>query len=157
MTRDNHAGKRDMCIWLAGFFDGEGYIGLRIAHILNRDTENYKCNIYQPVVTIVNTDKNAIDIIYNFLIENGLKPYLFARKQHLKNPTKWKPTYDIGLRGINQVYLFIKLVEEYSIIKKPQIKLLKKYIEYRLSGNSRKKYGKHEESVYQEMMRLKHI
>lgn len=152
MNRDNHAGKIDMFSWLGGFFDGEGYIGIRNTYI-----SSSKCKLWQPVVIIVNTDRAALDMIAQLLGENGCKTNFHCRSQHLKNPTKWRPTFDLGIYGITRVKRFIELIDGYCFVKKNQIDLVKEFINYRLTGNQRKKYGKYEEDLAEELKRLKHI
>lgn len=151
MNRDNHAGKMDMYSWIGGFFDGEGFITLRHTFVSASN-----CYVYQPVVIFTNTDKKALEIIKKWLDEHGCKCGFSSRKQHFKNPTKWKPTYDVSMYGIKRVKNFIELIGDYTIIKKPQINLIKKFIDHRLSGNQRKKYGKIEQDILEKVKGLKH-
>ena len=140
-----------MYSWIGGFFDGEGFVTLRHTFV---GASN--CYVYQPVIIFTNTDKKALIKIKNWLDTHGCECGFSSRSQHLKNPDKWKPTYDVSMYGIKRVKNFIELIGDYCIIKKPQIDLLRKFIDHRLSGNKRKKYGKLEMDILKKIKSLKH-
>ena len=83
MDRDNHAGKLITIGWIAGFFDGEGYIGLykRTDH-----RANYK-DTYRPSVVIANTDEKTIVYLSEQLLSLGITNYI---KHHKPKNIKWQ-------------------------------------------------------------------
>jgi hypothetical protein len=151
MNRDNHAGKIDMYSWVGGFFDGEGHLSLRKTYCSSRHTW-----IYQPLIVIVNTDKESLILIKEWLEKNGCKTNLNIRSQHLKNPTKWRPTWTLSLYGIKRVKIFLDLLGNYVITKKNQVILVKEFITYRLSGNQRKTYTDFEPMMVEKIKALHH-
>jgi len=92
--------------WLAGFFDGEGYMG--VSHHRN-------FNWYQLVMAIMNTDK--------FILENIRQVYggtiqTIGRPQ---NP-KWKICYCIKWYGL-EAQAMARTLLPYSRLKSSQLKL----------------------------------
>ena len=57
--------------WLAGFIDGEGYIGITFQR--NKETRKSSATPkYHPFLIIVNTNKNILDIIMDFIGDGRL-------------------------------------------------------------------------------------
>ena len=88
--------------YIAGLFDGEGYI-----------TVNKNKKSFVPVVGI---KMNGFDLLKTLHIEFG--GYFYQRKKYVNRPlTEWI------LRGSFQVIPFLKKIEPFLIIKKEQAKL----------------------------------
>ena len=88
--------------YIAGLFDGEGYI-----------TVNKNKKSFVPVVGI---KMNGFDLLKTLHIQFG--GYFYQRKKYVNRPlTEWI------LRGSFQVIPFLKKIEPFLIIKKEQAKL----------------------------------
>jgi hypothetical protein len=88
--------------YIAGLFDGEGYI-----------TVNKNKKAFVPVVGI---KMNGFNLLKKLNIEFG--GYFYQREKYINRPlTEWT------LRGAFQVIPFLKKIEPFLIIKKEQAKL----------------------------------
>ena len=88
--------------YIAGLFDGEGYI-----------TVNKNKKAFVPVVGI---KMNGFNLLKKLNIEFG--GYFYQREKYINRPlTEWT------LRGSFQVIPFLKKIEPFLIIKKEQAKL----------------------------------
>ena len=88
--------------YIAGLFDGEGYI-----------TVNKNKKAFVPVIGI---KMNGFNLLKELNIQFG--GYFYQRKKYINRPlTEWT------LRGAFQVIPFLKKIEPFLIIKKEQAKL----------------------------------
>jgi hypothetical protein len=100
--------------WLAGFFDGEGSIGL-----YQHGNKNGHLNLR---ISISQCDKDVITKIYN-CYPNG---YMTERR---RTPKNWRPCYHFSLNGLN-CEKFLRDIYKDSIVKKQQIKIALEYIDF---------------------------
>jgi len=150
MNRDNQAGKADAG-WLAGFFDGEGYIGLWKGR-------NKKYVTYGPRIKIFNIHRATMEHFASQMKLLGLPFFMWARKPQ-------KATQQLGwyieIQGHKRVKKFIEVLLPHVVLKKEQMELMLEYINYRLSvlPNFRddRRYGSYDEEVFQKMKELKRI
>ena len=147
MNRDNHAGKLSTIGWIAGFFDGEGYIGLwkRTDHRVG-----YK-DTYRPSVVIANTDKKTIDYLSEQLLSFGITSYIKYR------PSKkgWRESWVIEINGFKRLKKFIDFIEEYCITKKEQVSLVKEFINRRSALYKNVPYVERDHEIYEQLKLLK--
>ena len=96
--------------WMAGIFDGEGYVGIRY-----RTVYTHKRRVFRLWVSISNTYKPALELIKKI---TGIG-CIYDRKQPTKN---FKTTYEYILAdyGAEQ---FLRMIFPYSVIKREQIEL----------------------------------
>jgi LAGLIDADG-like domain len=147
MDRDNHAGKLSTIGWIAGFFDGEGYIGLwkRTDHRVN-----YK-DTYRPSIVIANTDKKTIDYLSEQLISFGITNYIKYRPS--KNA--WRESWVVEINGFKRIKKFIDFIEEYTVTKKEQVLLVKEFLERRMAVYKNVPYIERDHEIYEKLKLLK--
>jgi hypothetical protein len=147
MDRDNHAGKLSTIGWIAGFFDGEGYIGLwkRTDHRVG-----YK-DTYRPSVVIANTDKKTIDYLSEQLLSFGITNHIKYR------PSKksWRESWVVEINGFKRLKKFIDFIEEHCITKKEQVLLVKEFIERRMAVFKNVPYIERDHEIYEKLKLLK--
>lgn len=116
--------QQERLIWLAGFIDGEGYMGIKKVKRAN-PFSGYQLTAR---VTIVNTSELAFTFITNLLKEIGVNYSIQYPK--LPNPI-WKPSYHIDIECLEPVTKLLNLVKPYLIIKGTQAKILLDFISRR--------------------------
>lgn len=163
MDRDNHAGKMDAVLaYIAGFFDGEGYIGLGI-----QKTHGGKDRNILPTVRIVNTEPTSIEFIAKELRNRGIilwsKPR--ARVLKRKDGSPAQVLYEIGIAGKIQVKKFIELLMPYCLVKQAQLKVVNEFLDLRdeamigrggRKGKGKAVYSEYEISLITTLKKLKH-
>jgi len=140
--------------WLAGFVDGEGYLGI----LFQRKKENSQQSaspLYHPYLIVTNTDRNSIFYIREILGEGRI--YEFDRKNYGFSPSlQYKLTKREALKRL------LVEIKPFLRVKYKQAELLLKFLETRerrkivTGGGSRGKtsFSKEEEEIYQELLRL---
>jgi len=134
--------------YLAGFVDGEAYLGIR-KHTNKQSRTGY----YYNIVVKIAQKRSANKILYEFQrLFNGD----ISHRKHSGNcneSTMWE------ISGIKRVSKFISELSKHLIVKKPQADILRKYIKLgNASPNLKKsKYimGKRAE-LYKEILLLNH-
>lgn len=148
MDRDNQAGKLSTIGWIAGIFDGEGYIGLwkRTDH---RPT--YK-DTYRPSMVIANTDEKTISYLSEQLKLFGIAHYVKTRQ-----PTKahWRRYWTVEINGFKRLQKFINFIEDYCITKKEQVLLVKEFIDRRSLVNKNIPYTARDHEIYEKLKLIK--
>jgi hypothetical protein len=90
--------------YLAGFFDGEGHVGV------------HKAGRYrQASVTVANTHEPTIDQIAEFLSSFGIGHSKFRR---VYDNGKWKTAYKINVTGIKNSTKFLSAILPYLVTKR---------------------------------------
>lgn len=147
MDRDNHAGKLSIVGWIAGFFDGEGYIGLwkRTDHRIN-----YK-DTYRPSVVIANTDEKTIIYLSEQLKSLGIANYIKARPA--KN--NWRRSWVVEINGFKRLGKFVDFIQDYTITKKEQVALVKEFIDRRSAVDKNVPYIARDHEIYEKLKLLK--
>lgn len=133
--------------YLAGFFDGEGYIGL--AKYKARSNENSTYGFYLvPNIVIVQKHKKILEEIRDFLNKNDIGCFIKERDD---------ACYQLIIGGMKRAIKFCNLMENHIICKKPQLLLLKSYIEKRLSLPQKTHYDSSDLQLYLDLKSLKKI
>jgi hypothetical protein len=91
--------------YIAGFFDGEGYVGLAPGY---------------PCIIITQKDKKPLEVMYNYT-ELGK---VYDRGKNQRNVWQWK------IHTFDEVEKFINLVIPYIIVKKDQCIWLSENLKY---------------------------
>lgn len=150
MDRDNQAGKLGTIGWIAGFFDGEGYIGLwkRTDHRIN-----YK-DTYRPQVTIANTDKKTIDYL-----SEQLKILNIAHFVKTNNPRneKWRTYWTVEITGFKRLGKFVNFILDHCVTKREQVLLVKEFIDRRSLVDKNVPYIARDHEIYEQLKLLKRI
>lgn len=148
MDRDNHAGKNITIGWIAGMFDGEGYIGLwrRTDH-----RENYR-DPYRVQMTISNTDKPTIVYLSEQLKLLGIPHHI---KSQRRGTVKWRENWCVTISGMRRLKKFVDFFEEHCVTKKEQIALVKEFIDRRMAVNKNVPYCNRDHEIYEQLKLLK--
>jgi len=121
---DNQQVKR--LSWLAGFYDGEGYLGITINKSKGYDR-------LAPQIDLVNTDIETIDYAVDILKDFGISVYQWAADYPQHNP-KAKPKKQIRIARMKQVRAFTDLLTPFLVTKLPQAILLSEFVNSRAVG-----------------------
>lgn len=113
--------------WLAGFFDGEGSVG-----IYKNGNENFYVRM-----TLTNTDKATLERVQEILEENEIPSYC---KWDQQKPT-WKPRWQLLWLGSTKPMKLIDLLLPHLVTKKEQVELAKEYIEGRKENRYKNRKG----------------
>ena len=148
MNRDNQAGKINTIGWIAGFFDGEGYIGLW----KRSDNRGYK-DTYRPSVVISNTDEKTIVYLSEQLILNGVPNHIKERKSR----NGWRKSWVVEISGFERIKKFIYFIEEHVITKRSQVEIMKEFINKRSSVCKNTPYDDRDHEIYEQLKLLKRI
>lgn len=146
MNRVNQAGKAFVIGWIAGFVDGEGYIGLWKSKIKNKYT-------YVPTMSVSNTHHESINYLSEQLKILNIGNHIFVR--NVENP-KWRQRMVLEVRGMKRIKSFIETIKPYSITKKSQMELLESFILKRMEKPMNQPYGEYEEDVFEKLKLLHH-
>ena len=139
--------------WLAGFIDGEGYIGITFQRKkeTNSQTASPRCH---PYLIIANTNKAVLGFITE-RIKAG-RVHSEVRKQNCKSAYQYHLTKQDHLHGL------LRAVFPYLQVKKEQCRLLLLFLERRktikpLVGRGRRgitSFDNRDEEFYQELLAL---
>jgi len=113
--------------WLAGFFDGEGSVGIY---------ENGTGNFYVRL-TLTNTDKATLERVQEILEENEIPSYCRWDQQK----TNRKPRWQLLWLGSTKPMKLIDLLLPHLVTKKEQAELAKEYIEGREENRYQNRKG----------------
>ena len=148
MNRDNHAGKLSAIGWIAGFFDGEGYIGL-----WKRTDHRVGCkDTYRPSAVIANNDKKTIDYLSEQLTSFGIAHYIKHRPSRKEN---WRENWVVEINGFKRIKKFIEFIHEYCVTKKDQVTLVKEFIDRRSQCYKNVPYISRDHEIYEQLKLLK--
>lgn len=143
------AGKNDLYfdIWLAGFIDADGCIGLHKQTYKNNNNINYV-----PSISITTTCQKTFNHLDLEMKKRKIGHHVTFRK--VKNPN-WKDRWQIEARGMKRCKPFLRRILPYLVTKKDEGILLLRYIESRTSGIMKKPYSEKEFGFIKEIARLK--
>jgi len=138
--------------WLAGFIDGEGYIGI-VRQRKKPGKYNSATWQYHPWIIITGTDKDIID---------DLCIVLDAKRASLSPTAGHKIGYQAKITNFASLRKLIEWITPFLRIKNQQAILLLKFIDYRENSiivTGRKSYGNSsfgidEENIYLELRKL---
>jgi hypothetical protein len=115
--------RRERLAWLGGILDGEGTLT-----IIEKRRKNKVGSIYQPAITLVNTDKKIIERCIEILKENEIPHWV-----HFYDKTKkWKRRWRIEVGGLKRVAKSIPILSEFLVGKREQADILKEFCDLRL-------------------------
>jgi len=101
--------------YLAGFIDGEGYLGI-VKNNVTRLTDECR---YYPTIKVANTNPTII-----YFLKNSFGGYLNIKKRKLP----WKDVYTWETKG-RQMEKFLKKIYPYLRMKRKQAEVLMKFLQ----------------------------
>ncbi len=140
--------------WLAGFIDGEGYIGLTFQ--IKRETPtSARSPRYHPYLIITNTHKAVIEYI-QILLGVG-RVYNFSRKN-----IKFKNAYQIKISQSNDLQAVLTAILPYLRVKSEQARIVLDFLARRsevrlITGRGHRgvtSFGEADRSLYQRLLDL---
>jgi len=116
--------------WLAGFFDGEGSVGMNICgnHSAMWKKHTRRLTIMIPRLTLGNTDYQSI--MYYAELFKKANVGVNIRKKRRGNP-KHKTIYITTIAGHKRCKKAIPILMEYSVTKKAQLNVMRRWIKHR--------------------------
>jgi hypothetical protein len=126
---DNQQVTREEIGWLAGFIDGEGYIGIS----LNKNHSN-GCKTIKVEMSVCNTDKAMIDKYVAIINKLGSNPYLKKQKKYkCYNGDNKKDVYRATLHRMGPLFRVLKaFLPHLTGQKKTRAELIYEFLESRL-------------------------
>ena len=135
--------------WLGGAWDGEGSIT-----VFKHREKNGVVKLC-PTLVLTNTESSFIQEAVEILDENGLSFHLMSYKRGEN-----KECYQLITRNLEKIKKFLELMTPYLVSKKPQAKLLMRFVDSRLVHKREgRKWGHNtpyseEEQSIEEQMRI---
>jgi hypothetical protein len=120
---------KEAWIWLAGFYDGEGHIGL------TKNTSKGYIR-YSPMVDLVNTNIEVMEEIAEFYTQQGIGHYVWNTKHQgsMKNGRHHKQRRTIRIGTMKAVKVFLDGISPYLRVKWQQAELLYQFVNTRATG-----------------------
>lgn len=139
--------------WLAGFIDGEGYIGIVRSRkkITGQSSDTL---LYHPWVIVTSTDVKVLEDI-QLVVSTQKRASLSRTAGH-------KAAYQIKITKFNDVVLLLEAVLPYLRLKHKQAKILVEFCKYRDSvkiitgrgSRGKTSFGEVEEKMYLKLREL---
>ena len=98
------------CGWVAGFLDGEGYIGFV-------ERAGPKRSQIQPKVIVSGTNVTGLNHLTSILERASMGHYVFWPKDRARKP-HWKPKWTVTIIGFKRCQKFLRWLTPYLSIKK---------------------------------------
>ena len=111
--------------WLAGFIDGEGYIGITFQRKKQTSTSSAS-PLYHPFLIIVNTNKDVL--LYIKQLIGGGKLYILRKKNSHNN----KKCYQFKLTKMDRLLRLLEEIDPYLKIKNKQCEFLIAFLKRRM-------------------------
>jgi len=142
--------------WLAGFIDGEGYIGITFQR--KKETHQQSASArYHPYLIITNNNYEILNEIKE-LVGTG-RLYELSRNYKLQN--KQKRAFQYKLTEMNKLKYLLNLIQPYLHLKQKQCELLLNFIDIRkkakrITGRGHRGATSYtiEEDIYQKLLSL---
>lgn len=133
--------------WLAGFVDGEGYIGLTIHR--NKGKKTY----YIPRIAITQASEEMLNNISRVMENNGIAHHISKRRAQTK---RWKPLFALETAGFARALKFLYVIEPYLVGKRLQAQMTMAYIWSRTRDgwSSKRPYTDDEHNLYHALREL---
>jgi hypothetical protein len=113
--------------WLAGFVDGEGYIG-----ISEYKTRNHKVS-YSCAIQVSNTDEAMILRAQKIIQKMGVNPYIRTHGYGKRNKPKSKIVYVLIIHRMNKIIPVLEIINSHLTgMKKERAELVLEYCQSRL-------------------------
>jgi len=140
--------------YLAGFIDGEGYVGLTF-QIKKETSQNSATPRYHPYLIIANNNSPVLFHIKDIIGEGKI----YELKRSSRNQ---KPGFQYKLTKMSTLETLLPAIEPYLIVKKQQAKLLIRYLNTRRSkrittgtgSRGATSFDRAEEQIHQELLLL---
>lgn len=134
--------------YLAGFVDGEAYLGIR----KHTNTQS-RTGFYYNVCVKIAQKTSADAILYEF--QKVFGGYLSHRKHtgNQNDSTMWE------ISGVKNVGKFLNALSIYFIVKKPQAEILKEYVKFGKANSNIKRSNEvmaKREELYKKILLLNH-
>lgn len=139
--------------WLAGFIDGEGYIGIvRSRKKITRQSSDTL--LYHPWVIVTNSDVKVLEYIQSVVSTQ--------KRASLSRTAGQKATYQVKINKFDDVMLLLEAVLPYLKLKHRQAKILIEFCKYRESAKivtgrgsrGETSFGEIEENIYLQLREL---
>lgn len=140
--------QQERLIWLAGFIDGEGYIGIKKVKRVN-PFSGYQLT---SRVVVSNTNEAVFTYLKRILGENEIA----FSVRYPKIEKHWKPAYKFEIQGLNPVRSLLNLVIPYLVVKLEQATIMLKFIERR-SQDPKSKYTSQDIRDWQKIKELNKV
>ena len=140
--------------YLAGFIDGEGYIGLTFQ--IKRETfQNSATPRYHPYLIIANNNSPVLFYVKDIIGEGRI----YRQKRNIE---RQKPGFQYKLTKMEVLEKLLAAIEPYLVVKRQQAKLLLKYLNTRRSkkvttgagSRGSTSFSREEEQIHQELLRV---
>ena len=144
-------------VWLAGFIDGEGYIGIERQR--KKETAKQAASLlYHPYLIIANSNYDVLEIIKGYAGYGYI--YEVKRKKSKSRHENEKPGFQYKLTKMNNLKILLKALRPYLRLKQRQCDLLLDFINLR--QKAKRIYGPFrgatfytiEEEIYQKLRTL---
>jgi hypothetical protein len=132
--------------YLAGFFDGEGYVGLT-THCPRGNT------YFIPLINVTNTNMVVIENIGRILSNHSIAFHVTERRAQTDN---WKRIVALECAGFRRTFKFLWVIEPLLIGKRLQAQMTMAYIWSRLKSEKKAKvpYSDNEIILYRALKEL---
>jgi len=132
--------------YIAGFVDGEGWIGLHTGKMKYKGQTTIRL---EPCVKVSNTNLEAFKFISKLI---GAK---HVSVDNVRQTTmNRKALWDLRMQRHKEICAFLKIFKDLLVIKKNQAKLLLKFCKSRLSKGRGIPYSDEEVQIYHELKEL---
>ncbi len=129
--------------WLAGFFDGDGSVGV---YRKKRKDDKYSKYKYSPMITFSNNDPNIINEVDRLCIKLGVK--MLMQTRHVEDKG-WGINYLLSCQDFTGCYILLSNLNPYLQGHKKSIaQLTMRFLSSRKLGKTRKKYNDLEHQLY---------
>lgn len=142
--------------WLAGFIDGEGYLGIERQR--KKETARQSASLlYHPYLIIANSNYNVLEFIRKYIGYGYV--YEVRRKKSKLRHNNEKPGFQYKLTKMDKLRPFLNTLRPYLRLKQQQCALLLKFITIRqnakrITGRGHRgstSFSNLEEEIYQEL------
>lgn len=114
--------------WLAGFIDGEGYIGMERQR--KKETSRQAASwLYHPYLIIANSNYNVLRFIKNYIGDGYI--YEVRRKKSKSSHKNEKPGFQYKLSKMDKLKSLLTVLRPYLHLKQQQCDLLLNFINVR--------------------------
>lgn len=134
--------------YLAGFFDGEGSVGL-YSHFRYGRNKEIKTELILPQIVITQRDRKILNQIEVFLESNNIGCHL----RSAKNGT----IYRLVITGLKEILKFCEMVVNYSFCKREELDIMINYCLSRIERGNNSHYTEQDYLCIGELMALKNV
>ena len=139
--------------WLAGFIDGEGYIGI-VRHRKVADTQQSATWLYHPWLIITNTDVLVLEYVESVVSSQ--------KRASLGRTAGHRLGYQVKVTKFKEIERLLTGIYPFLRAKKEQAKLLMKFCDLRVrakivtgrGSRGSSSFGENEEEIYLQLRKL---